>query len=1588
MVADEQHGPLKDGSVLVQVPLRAVVCRSSLLQSSGKASTAAQEKLRRVWQHTQDESDLVSLWLMRARAVGALQAAGVEPVVSTTEHGPDLSDPSAWWPYIAVLPRSVNVPATWRQDKAGTGLLHDYRAAGDAERQRADLLERYSRLLPAIRELFHDFPLSRMSSAVQAWVSLESGRSLEEIKEQGYGLLPPGAEAATVVKPTPVPGLANGDGRLVDPRLDLMTGIIGSGPSAVLPNAHSSTGVTGKAWPGLGTSHDSLASFVWAATLVDSRALTIRGEKYLVPFADMLNYQPNAGAITRRADSGAAFLAYHQLDVKKQTFRVLTDRLTSVGGQVFEDYGDNDSGLYLQHHGFVPLNFTRAGVRMGQGRNSDSEYGLQGLDREKMKQFEETTGSVVKVKRVDPLAANPFDCVRMHIPSLKSGPKNSTADRRRTLAQALGLSPAMVNRSCVRPPYMQITREDGADMPFFEPNSTDTVPLALHQWLAVGLMDKDNLWSQACSKVIDGWTAAKAREAARARGEPVAEPTPSPLSASSSTSDPVDPRRKLNAWGYSLADAESCLFVGEEELPFVVSQGRANSSWLDYHIPPELKGDDGSGENRHFAAVAKDNLLSGHPAFTPKTSYARISRLARRALSSAPTTLSEDLALLSVLETVEKAESRGVPMGIIRALIGHVMQTVELPARRKYLLAQTFGRDSGFYERATNQIDAAEEEKGAEDIIDRDTARLALYYRTSRKTMLKQLVEWFEGKEKALLTEAKMHLGLLAAVPGGEAAVDVDKDSGVQGAEAVGTAGVAAAVRMAAEAPQVADASEEETATVAIGMTHLKPRDAACYFTEEEFGTVQDQCDAFNAWFDDLKPAVNKIKAVPVGGGMRLGVVTTDVLKPEQVYLAAPVDGILDSETARKDRTLGPVLSGLRKKYPNGDDFHELLMLLLLERNVRHTGAAVRTGAGLPVPATAAPAATGSTYGPYLDLLPDMDHMPFPLFYTPKELAALVGSANLRGLLEYRQSVRSKYTAIRGGVLDHYPKVFTPPHAFDLKQYRWATGILDSRSIWWGGSRHLVPLLDLINCDEGPTVSRVHATRLDPRGEYAVTRADRGYVAGEQLWENYGQPNWIYFSYHGFSMLRNSFDCVKLELDLPPSMSALAAQDIGKRKAAKGGRASKNVIEGQEKAEVGSSGEEAAPVLPSPGGPGDEAAWQGMARLLNMTYKGTGAAPAWVMQEELDDAWAGAALLSRRGKGPAMSPDSAPTTPRDASPTLSRVVGWLATMGSSEGDNPYQGTDGEVVAGQGEAEVATRAADAALWSALHTRASSSPHTRVFASQCIKADALMPLPKGGTNATTTAASVHADGSTDAAGATPSAAAAPTSDSPRWLAHQDTEDAIEWLRWGWGTDRAGALLLIRAHARSALANYPATLVSDVRALLVDLAAQMVMGLALGEDATAGVKALLQYVYGDADGYRGPSSTSLPVSLTGGLPSAQASAGGQEGAVLAPYPLGRYTLAHWQSEVMAQARESTYRGAARFARANAGLLAPRMRAITQFLVTEKVQLHALAGYDPLGRGRGRYHPLEGACGTGKGGGPGEGEKEQVLCSQVIRR
>lgn len=106
----------------------------------------------------------------------------------------------------------------------------------------------------------------------------------------------------------------------------------------------------------------SLERYTWARFLVNSRAFSIRGERFLVPFGDVFNGkgQPRA----RSFANGLHFLTYHRLDDHGMEIRA--DRATQSGQQIFEDYGDNHNYIYFLYHGFVMAEnaFDCASVRL------------------------------------------------------------------------------------------------------------------------------------------------------------------------------------------------------------------------------------------------------------------------------------------------------------------------------------------------------------------------------------------------------------------------------------------------------------------------------------------------------------------------------------------------------------------------------------------------------------------------------------------------------------------------------------------------------------------------------------------------------------------------------------------------------------------------------------------------------------------------------------------------------------------------------------------------------------------------------------------------------------------------------------------------------------------------------------------------------------------------------------------------------------------------------------------------------------------------------------------------------------------------
>jgi len=100
-------------------------------------------------------------------------------------------------------------------------------------------------------------------------------------------------------------------------------------------------------------------TYRWAAWNVHSRALTLKGIKYLIPLADMVNYQPLRDDGAHNRNHQDLFLKDHRISVSPQdegkgTAEIFADRDFAPGSMIVESYGDNPNNMYLRYFGFVP----------------------------------------------------------------------------------------------------------------------------------------------------------------------------------------------------------------------------------------------------------------------------------------------------------------------------------------------------------------------------------------------------------------------------------------------------------------------------------------------------------------------------------------------------------------------------------------------------------------------------------------------------------------------------------------------------------------------------------------------------------------------------------------------------------------------------------------------------------------------------------------------------------------------------------------------------------------------------------------------------------------------------------------------------------------------------------------------------------------------------------------------------------------------------------------------------------------------------------------------------------------------------------
>jgi histone-lysine N-methyltransferase SETD3 len=229
---------------------------------------------------------------------------------------------------------------------------------------------------------------------------------------------------------------------------------------------------------------------------------------------------------------------------------------------------------------------------------------------------------------------------------------------------------------------------------------------------------------------------------------------------------------------------------------------------------------------------------------------------------------------------------------------------------------------------------------------------------------------------------------------------------------------------------------------------------------------------SFMEWFHAAGPATCKLRAAAIPG-FRIGTVATSAISAKEEYLSVPTAIIMDAGKASGPASgVAPLIRALAEKFPKSKDaFHELLFFLIHEYFVL---------------------GPRSFFWPYLSLLPTPAEMPIPVMWgSDEDVAARLGPSNIAASVSsYRTSLRKLFDSIsKIDIIKKFFEVGTERDVLTFDNYRWATAILDSRSIWWGGERHLVPLLDFVNCAQGPSAHVVHSTALDESEKFAVTLA-------------------------------------------------------------------------------------------------------------------------------------------------------------------------------------------------------------------------------------------------------------------------------------------------------------------------------------------------------------------------------------------------------------------------------------------------------------------------------------------------------------------
>eukprot|EP00762_Andalucia_godoyi_P005152 ANDGO_04007.mRNA.1 [Fructose-bisphosphate aldolase]-lysine N-methyltransferase len=264
-------------------------------------------------------------------------------------------------------------------------------------------------------------------------------------------------------------------------------------------------------------------------------------------------------------------------------------------------------------------------------------------------------------------------------------------------------------------------------------------------------------------------------------------------------------------------------------------------------------------------------------------------------------------------------------------------------------------------------------------------------------------------------------------------------------------------------------------------------------------GFSNEKVAAFLSWLSEngVDTSHFTIKKIPEFG---LGVVATKAIPAKENVLKVPFSVMLTSQSCFLSN-IGYVLKS-EEKIKSAEDV--VLSICLVYQ------------ASKP----------DSFWRPYLDLLPEDRSL--VTLVDNEVLRELDGTSLFTALNNRKEQLANEYAYVYEHLFSRFPDIFVPS-VFNKSAYFWARHVVDSRA--WGlqGSTYaLIPMADFFNHHflYPPLITDPEKQRA-----YLTARDDAGYVAGEQIFDNYGnKTNAQFLLAYGFMLDDNEHDTLNINL--------------------------------------------------------------------------------------------------------------------------------------------------------------------------------------------------------------------------------------------------------------------------------------------------------------------------------------------------------------------------------------------------------------------------------------------------------------------------